>query len=216
MSCLKKILVTVLSVLCIAGSALWIHYWQFKKPKHNVPLHTRVGEVMAEETVRVLGGKGKIVIVGLDKSHEPEMKTQISAFKTALNKLGKIDVRNYELDAKEQKKYGVGTGLSGRRFARIVQKNQNADAIVSFVGAPHLKDEDLGQWTNKVPKLIAEARSPDNLPKLFEEKMIEVAVVSRFQFPSPVQGNPRTPQEWFDKRYQVVTATNAAVLPKPE
>ena len=208
----KRALTALASLAVIAVSGAWIYFKQFKAPKHNVALHQAVGDVMAAETARVIGNTGKIVLVTIPASGDPELKTQLDAFKQALKKLGQIEIREYELDTKDQPKYGVGTGLSGRRFVRIVGKNTNADAIVSFVGAPKLAEEDLAQL-RKAPKFIAEARSPSHLPKLFEKKLIAVAVVYRFQFPSPVQGNPGTPREWFDKRFQVVTAQNANALP---
>ena len=208
----KRAVTAVASVAVILASGAWIYFKQFKAPAHNVALHQTVGEVMAGETARVIGNKGKIVLVAIPADGEPELKTQLDAFKQTLKKSGAIEIKEYELDTKDQPKYGVGTGLSGRRFVRIVNKNQNADAIVSFVGAPKLAAEDLAQL-GKVPKFIAEARSPSHLSKLFEKKLIESAVVYRFRFPAPVQGNPRTPREWFDKRFQVVTAQNADSLP---
>ena len=59
----------------------------------------------------------------------------------------------------------------------------------------------------------AEARSADKLKSLFDQKILHAAIVSRFQFPTPIKGKPRTPQEWFDQRFQIVTTNNAAELP---
>jgi hypothetical protein len=216
MSRSNKILLAVLSLGCIAGSALWIHHWKYKRPKFNVTLHRGVGEVMARETARIVGNKGKVVVIAIDATDRPELKTQLRAFEDTLRAMGQYHIKDELLDTKGQAKYDVGSGLSGRRYARLAGKIQDADAFVSFIGAPDLKDEELAQLTNKPPKLIAEARSTDHLPKLFENKLIEVAVVSRFEFPSPGTDNPRTREEWFTKRYQVVTATNAVSLPKPE
>lgn len=210
----KRVVTSVISILVTLASVLWIYFREFNQPKYNVALHRRIGQVMAEETARLVDNKGKIVLVAIDTG-EPELKTQLSAFKEKLKKLGAMDLKEYELDTKDQPKYGIGMGLSGRRFVRIVNKNENAAAIVSFVGAPKISDEDATQLT-KVPKFIAEARSPDHLPALFAKKLIQVAVVSRFQFPAPGPLNPRTPDEWFTKRYQIIRADTAASLPETE
>ncbi len=192
----KNFFLAIVSVLVIAASGVWIYYREFKAPRHNVALHRWVGEVMATH-------------------HEAELATQLDAFRRALQKLGPIEIKEDELDPKDQPKYGVGSGLSGRRFVRLANKNKTADAIVSFVGAPKLADEDIAQLT-RVPKFLAECRSADHLPKLFEKNLVAVAVVNRFQYPAPGPPNPRTPQEWFDKRYQIVRAKDVADLPKPE
>ena len=211
----KRALTIVAAVATIIGSCSWIYFTQLKAVQHNVGLHQRVGEVPAEQTAAIIGKKGRVVTITIETKEWPELKTQVDAFKAALKKLGDYDVREYEMDTKDQPKYGVGTGLSGRRYVRTVKKNENADVFVSFIGAPKLSDDELAELTRK-PKLVAESRSPDYLQKLIENQLIAVAVVSRFQFPSPGTDSPKTPQEWFTKRYQVVTAQTAATLPKTE
>jgi len=211
----KNALLALGSVLAIATSATWIYYREFKAPKHNVRLHQRIGEVMAEQTARVLGPKGKVLLLIIPTGSAPELETQLQAFHRTLAKLGNYDLKEHEFDTRDQAKYGVGSGLSGRRFLRAIKNNPTADALVSFVGAPKLSDEELAQLT-RMPKFIAETRSAEDLPKLFEKQIIQVAVVSRFVFPAPGPQKPRTPQELFDKRYQVIAADSVATIPKPE
>ncbi len=211
----KKTLISLIAVLVIIGSGAWIYWYQFKAPKHDVELHTRVGEVMAEQTAMIAGKTGKVVLITIPTSGEPELRTQLDAFRARLKALGDFQLREYEMDTKDQDKYGVGTGLSGRRYVRTANKNLDAAAVVSFIGAPHLKDEDISEL-QKVPKLIAEARSVDHLPKLFKKELISVAVAARFTFPAPGPIQAKTAQERFDKRYQIVVASNVASIPKPE
>lgn len=203
------------SILVIIASALWIYYHEFRAAKHSVALHQRVGQVLAEQTTHLIGKKGYVATITVDSKEWPELKTQIQAFRQTLKKLGDYEVKNFELDTKDQPKYGVGSGLSGRRYVRTVKKCEKADVFVSFIGAPKLTKEDLAELGRK-PRFIAESRSGDNLPALFENKLIDVAVVSRFQFPAPAPEKPHSPDEWFVKRYQVLTAENVNILAKPE
>lgn len=205
----------LLCVLAIAGSVAWIYWHEFTTPQHDVELHGRIGEVMAEQTAMVAGPKGKIVLITIPTRGEPELQTQLDAFHAKLKKLGNYELREYEMDTKDQDKYGVGMGLSGRRYVRTANKNLDAAVVVSFVGAPHMKDEDIAEL-QRVPQFVAEARAVDNLPKLFKKELISVAVAARFLFPAPGPITPRTAQERFDKRYQIVAATNVDVIPKPE
>lgn len=201
----KQRLTVAGSVALIVASCLWIYFTQVKVEKHDVALHRRVGEVMAEQASALIGKKGNIVFIDISPKDWPEMKTQIDAFKGALKKLGDYELREVELDTKDQPKYGVGTGLSGRRYVRIVKKNEKADLFVSFLGVPKLSSEEIAELAKK-PKLIAEARSADNLPKIFEQKLLNSAIVSRFQFPAPGPLKAKTADEIFNKRYQIVTA----------
>jgi len=211
----KRIWTAILALITIIGSAVWIYWSEFKAPEHDVALHRCIGEVMAEQTVRVAGDKGKIVLMTIPTSGRPELQTQLEAFRAALKKQGHFELKEYEMDPKGQDKYSVGSGLSGRRYVRTVNKNLDATAFVSFIGAPHMKDADIAEL-KQVPKFIAEARSVDNLPKLFQRELISVAVASRFIFPAPGPIQPRTPEERFNKRYQIVVADSVGTIPKPE
>ena len=211
----KNAVIAAGSGLVIVASALWIYYHEFRAPKHNVKLHQRVGEVMAEQTARIAGHKGLVVLLFIPTGSEPELRTQLDAYRKTLKKLGDYQLKEYELDTKDQPKYSIGAGLSGRRFVRTVKKNEKADVFVSFVGAPRLTDEEIAELT-KAPRFIAESRSPDHLPKLFEKNLIQVAVVSRFVFPAPGPHKSKTAQQWFDKRYQIITAESVPALPKAE
>src|SRR5256885_9567173 len=83
----KNILIAVASLLTIVGSASWIYYREFKAPKHDVGLHRRVGEVLAEQTVKLVGSKGRLVLITIPTGQEPELKTQLEAFRSTLKKL---------------------------------------------------------------------------------------------------------------------------------
>jgi len=211
----KNALIAIASLLVILGSASWIYYREFKAPKHDVGLHRRVGEVMAEQTVKLVGTKGRLVLITIPTGPEPELKTQLEAFRATLKKIGNYEIKEHELDTKDQAKYGLGAGLSGRRFVRTVKNNPKADAIISFVGAPKLSDEEIAELT-KTPKFIAETRSPDHLPKLFDKQIIQIAVASRFVFPAPGPRKTKTAQQWFDKRYQIVAADSVSTIPPAE
>lgn len=211
----KQKLIAVIAALVTLAACSWIYFKEIKAPKHDVALHRRVGEVMAEQTAQLIGKKGRVILIAIEPGGEPELQTQLDAFKARLKKTGAYDLKEYFMDTKDQPKYGVGTGLSGRRFVRTVKKNEKADVVVSFIGAPKLTDEDVAEL-GRMPKFIAEARSPDHLPKLFAKHLIQVAVVSRFVFPAPGPLKPSTPEEWFDKRFQVIAADTSASIPKPE
>jgi hypothetical protein len=212
-STLRPVVIATLCLVVIAASALWIHRSEFAAPKFNVALHQAVGRVMAEETARAVNQTGRVVIVAIELAGVPELKVQLEEFERALRRFPHVTIKEkYLLEADDKPKYSFGAGLSSRRFVRLVNKNQSADAIVSFVGAPSLSTNEMAEL-KKTPKFIAEARAADKLKPVFAQKILHTAIVSRFQFPTPVKGRPANSQEWFDQRWQVVTAANAAELP---
>ena len=210
----KQVWLLIGCALAVLGAGISIYFTQFRKPAVRETLHIGVGNVMATETARVLGGKGTIHAIIMEPKKAPELKIQLDEFERTLHRLGSFKVNIKELETEGKAKYTTGAGLSGRRFLRVLKNHPEADAIVSFVGAPGLSDEEIVQLTSsKFPKFIAEVRTPDKLKKLFDKQIIQVAIVSRFQFPAPGPRKPRTPEDWFHSRFQIVTAENAASLP---
>lgn len=212
---LKNRIIAVTAILAIAASCVWVYFTQFKATQYNVALHRHIGQTLAEQVAKAIGQKGQVVSIAIDAKEWPELRIQLDSFKAALKKLGQFELREYALDTKDQPKYGLGSGLSGRRYVRTVKKNPKADIFVSFVGAPKLTSEELTELGTK-PKLVVESRSCDNLYVLFENNLVQAAVVSRFQFPAPAPEKPRSTEEWFVKRYQVLTADSVKFLPKSE
>jgi hypothetical protein len=202
---LKQALIAASAILAIMASAAWIYWSQFGSAKQNVALHQAVGQVMAEETARLAGRLGKIVVVTVDNHTAPELKIQIAAFKKHLKLLGGITIKDIVvLDPGENLKYRPGAGLSTKRFLKIVRKYSGADAIVSFVGAPALTDQDLAQ-TKTMPKFIAETHSPEKLVDLLQKKILLSAIVPRYEFPAPGPRNPKTSRQWFDRYFQILS-----------
>lgn len=211
----KNRIIAGAAILAIVASCVWIYFTQFRATQYNVALHRHIGQTLADQVAKAIGAKGNVVSIAIDTKEWPELKIQLDAFKGALKKLGQYDLREYQLDTKDQPKYGLGSGLSGRRYVRTVKKNPNANIFVSFVGAPKLTTEELTELGTK-PKLVVESRSCDNLYVLFENNLVQAAVVSRFQFPAPAPEKPRSTEEWFAKRYQILTADTLKLLPKSE
>lgn len=204
----QKLLILV-SLAALVVSGLWIYHYEFDSPDANAPLHQAVGLTLADETARVIGHHGNVVIVTMDSRNSPELKIQLNAFEKDLKTMGGITTKDkVVLDPAENPKYRPGSGLSAKRFLKICRKHPGADAIVSFVGAPELSDQDLAQLKGS-PKLIAETHSPEKLINLLEKKILVSAIVPRFDFPAPGPRKPETSRQWFDHYFQILTPESA-------
>jgi hypothetical protein len=210
----KQGLLLAASLVAILASGIWIYHFEFGTPEANAPLHQAVGLTLADETARVIGHHGNIVIVTMDSRNSPELKIQLEAFEKDLKTIGGITTKDkVVLDPGENPKFRPGSGLSAKRFLKIARKHPGADAIVSFVGAPELSDQDLSQL-KATPKLIAEAHSPEKLVNLFDKKILVSAIVPRFEFPAPGPRKPETSRQWFEHYFQIITPETA--LPPAE
>jgi len=207
----KQALLAAGAIIAIFASAAWIYWFEFGASTQNVKLHQAVGQVIAEETSRLVGHLGKIVVVTVDNHTAPELKIQIDSFQNHLKQLGGITIKDIiVLDPGDNPKYRPGAGLSAKRFLKIVRKNPGADGIVSFVGSPELTAEELTQM-KAAPKFIAETHSPEKLVNLLEKKILLSAIVPRFEFPAPGPRKPQTSRQWFDRYFQILSPETALV-----
>jgi hypothetical protein len=207
----KQKLIASAAILAILVSAFFIYQTQFAGHSQNQKLHQAVGQVMAEETSRLVGPSGKIILVTTDNRVAPDLKVQIEAFRKQLAHLGAISIKDtLVLDPGDNPKYRPGAGLSAKHFLKIVRKHADANAIVSFVGSPELTDQEIAQMKT-VPKFIAETHSPEKLTKLLEKKVLLCAIVPRFEFPAPGPRKPETSRQWFDRYFQVISPETALV-----
>ena len=197
-------LLAVLSVAVIFASATWIYFTQFATKVYNQRLHESVGQAMAEETHRLLPHNATILVVTMKTKKAPEIGIQVDAFEKQLKLISPITIKDeIVLDPGENPKFRPGAGLSTKRLLKIARKNHGVDAIVSFVGAPPLSDEEIAAL-KAFPKFFAETRSPEKLQNMFEKNILQVAIVPRFEFPAPGPRKPETSRQWFDHYFQVI------------
>jgi hypothetical protein len=214
----NKPVVAVVSVVAIVIAFVFIIKTMFPSaPKVNLKPYLAVSEVLAEETSKLLGpGGGAIVVVALDtkKSKMPTVEAQLDAFSGAIKKKGNLTVAGTEtLSPEKMAEAGPEMGLPSDLFHQVLAKHGSAKAVVSFLGAPMLKDDEIAKLPQNMPKVIAFASFGMGLKKLFDENVIQVAIVPNFE-PNPnANKKPSTPREWFDQYYKVVTKENADKLP---
>lgn len=193
------------SLLAIAASAVWIYHYEFGSSGVNVALQQSVGQRLAEETARIVGRPARIVVVSVNIPAAPELKVQLDAFQKSLKTSGGVTLQEkVVLDPGDNPKYRAGAGLSAKHLLKIIRKHPGIDAIVSFVGAPELSDQEVAQFKS-IPKIVAETHSPEKLVNLLDKKILICAIVPRFEFPAPGPRKPHTGREWFDRYFQVIT-----------
>lgn len=205
-STLRQKWLAAAAVVAIASSAFCIYYTQSGPSGVNVALNEAVGEKLAQETSRLLGAHGNVVLITVEKRELPELKIQIAAFEKHLKQLGNITVQEtVKLDPGDNPKYRAGAGLSAKHFLKIARKHSSADALVSFIGAPSLEDSDMAQ-IKSMPKFVAETHSPEKLTRLFQKNILQSAIVPRYEFPAPGPRKPHTSHEWFEHCFQIVSS----------
>jgi len=194
------------SLVAIAASvAFLVSRWL--APPLDVKPNQAIGEVLAEETVRVLSGQGQVVLVTLDPSLSKAVKIQTDSFVRSLKKKRSVTIAATEyLQRADTVQGDTQKEMPSERFLSLVQTYPDA-GIVSLVGPPRLTDAEVAKLPQPPPKVLIVVRTYKELQRLFENGLLQVAIVPRVNFPAPVE-KPRRLREWFDKYYQALTSAS--------
>src|ERR1044071_4290796 len=80
------------SILTIIASLTWIIHTQSTQSFADVKAHQAVGEVLAEETTKLLASSDTVLVLTSDSTRARFIKTQTDAFAKALHRTGRIHI----------------------------------------------------------------------------------------------------------------------------
>ncbi len=196
----------VFSIVGILGGSISLFFTLRTRPSTvSVAPFAALGEVTAQETAKLLGNKGRIVVVRRDTSQypAPEFEEQLKAFQRTIKQQSDLT-----LAATETAQLDTDITTDGRLrsdfYLNLLQKYPDAAAIVSLVGpARPERSTDRGP-AQKIPKFIAVSLRDAPLNRLFLSGVIQVAIVKRTG-PAPQSGKTgiysRDVRQIFSGRY---------------
>lgn len=197
----------LLSLAVITGSGFWMRRTLSAPSDPQIPVHRSLGRALATECKMAMEGRGTLMVIALESGVQPAIDLQLEALQESLKRTAPaIDVQVVTVDDKGESKYGPGYGLSSNRLQRILRKNTGATAIVSLLGMPAVDVTGVGDAGTGRQTWIAYSRSLKKLKPGEGVRSPDVVIVPRFQFPSPVSGEPGNDGEWFDMTFQTLRA----------
>jgi len=172
-------------------------------PKVNVEPFAMLGSMVAQETSRLLPSGGKVVVLSVDtaKYKIATLDTLLSAFKKGLK--GNITVSSVEkLRIPATTFMAISSGslvppagqFAPGQFQKIVQGENSADAVISFVGLPPSLSSSSGELQQKHSKIIVVSERDPELLNLLRSRMIDLAIVPRAE-PANDKGSKNSPYE---------------------
>jgi len=222
----KTAFILIAVVILAVGATLYLKRGSSRK--NVLKPFQALGTVAAQETVKLIGDQGLIVLVVPDfgGTAYPTFDAQMAAFRTEIQKHPGITIAGTEtikvgLSAPPttSKLKFVEPTLAARapvgpqpgQLGELVANYTTAKAIVYFVDLPELNAGDVAALKQQGTKLIAISDWQPYYKSLFADNLLQLSVVPR---PQPETGKkPRDMKDWFDRSYALVTADNAANLP---
>jgi hypothetical protein len=200
----------------LATAASWVALYLILRPHPpaiDARPHEVAGEILAAETLRVLPAGGRIIVLARDtKAFDvPASAAQLRGFEKALKKAGgKIGVaRSFRMEPLRPMK------VSPDDFFELLRQSKEQDVFVSFLGPPMLSNQQLTKLGSKRPVVLAvctgQIVSNGNVRRLFDQKLLTAAVISRDDAPARATGENR--QGAFEQMFRLITPANLSELP---
>jgi hypothetical protein len=186
--------------------------------------------VAAQETAKLVGGQGEILLILPDFGGvaNPAFDAQMTAFRNELKKNPGISIaatdtiklglpegtkskslRFIEPTARTRAPVGPQPGQLGDMLGSYPQ----AKAILYFVDLPEFNSADVDALRKQGTKLVAISDWHSNYKSLLEAHLLQLSVVPRWQPYTETGKKPRTSMDWFERSYALVTVDNAGSLP---
>src|SRR5436190_18717994 len=131
----KDKLVTLLAVLVIASAGAWIYRGQTSTQKFDLNPYRALGAGTAEETTKLLGNTGSVVVISPDTSEfkNAAVDGQLHSF---LNTLTKYKAMSIATSAKfkltPMERMATGGAVPRDQFLALLQSHPKAGAVVLF------------------------------------------------------------------------------------
>ncbi len=209
----RKIIIALLLIVII-GTSVWLFYSD-QGPKVNLNLYQTLGSVTADETAKLLGDKGEVVVVGWDSGSTKVAvdEAKIDSFEHALKKHKGMQFAGRERVVRNPAQMmATGGAMPPDQLLKVVKAHPQAGAIVLFLAFPNLSSQDAAALSQGKTKFIVVSGCNPGYKKLLLDRVITLAIIPQFDRSENTQ-TPKTTRENFDQNFLVVGYDQAANLP---
>jgi len=209
----KEILVASLALGAAAASI----YYSFsgRSPKIDLDSYSVLGAVTADETAKLLGNKGQVLVIvrdtGADKN--PSVEAELKAFQQTLKKQKGLGVVTEKIQVTPMLMMSTGGGVPPDQLFKMLETHANVGALVLFFGFPQLSDPELEALKKTGVKTVVVSSLRPGYPRLLERQAIHLAIVPRPDAQLPGSQKPQSVRERFDQEYIILTPTTASRSP---
>ena len=203
------------AVVVLAAALVAFVVWQQRSsPKANFHPSDALGEVLASEVSRLATGATVAVIARASaKDARTSGGRQISSFEAAVRRQAGLQLAATEWLPPEAAGMMAGGGVTAEQLSGLVEKHPDANVFVIFAGLPPLSPALAGKLKARSVTSIAVCGYGPNARSWLEARALATAVIPRLtELPAGTPA-PRTPTDWFQREFELVTPENVGRLP---
>lgn len=184
-------------------------------PAMDLHPNSALAEILAGEAGSVMGGEGKVVVIGRadDKGSETAGGHQILSFEAALNKSSSLKLVATEWLPPETSHMMRSGAITGDQLLGLIEQYPETQELVVFAGLPPLSPAITEKLKVHPVKLLAVCGYSLNTKAWLQAGYLAAAVVPRFTEIPPGSPDPKTTQEWFAREFVMLTPDAASEWP---
>jgi len=199
--------------LAAGAAAVWLYFtFAGRSPKIDLGTYSALGAVTAEETAKLLGDKGRVLVIARDTGADknPSVESELAAFQRTLQKHAGLSQVTERFVATPMLMMATGGGVPPDQLLKALETHADVKALVLFCGLPPLDDSELESLKKRGVKTVVVSSFLPDYGRLLQQGAIHLAIVPRPDEPTPGGPPPRTLRARFDQDYVIVMAADAA------
>ena len=205
----KQILV---AVFAIAAAVVSIRF-AMTGPSQKIDLdpYNALGAVTAEETAKLIGNKGQVLVMARDTgaNKNPSVEAELKSFQQTLKGQKGVTVHIEKIKVTPVQMMATGGGVPADQLMKALDSHPGLGALVLFMGFPQLADSELEVLKKSGTKTVVACALRPGDQQLIERDIVNVALVPRPDDAPPGAPAPRTLRERFDREFVILTPAAA-------
>ncbi len=209
----KDRLLATLAIVAVAASI----YFSFgtRSQKINLSTYEILGTVTAEETAKLVGNQGRVLVMARDTGEDPipSVVAELEAFGKTLKKHPGMSVVIEKVVVPPMMMMATGGGVPPDQFLKALDVHAPLAAVVLFFGFPQLSDSELDTLKQHNVKTVVVASFRPDFKRLLDQQAIHLAIVPRPDAPEPGTATSGSVRARFDQEFAIITPADPARVP---
>src|ERR1039458_2363304 len=167
----------IVATLAVGAAAVSIYFARAgRSQKINLNTYDVLGAVTAEETAKLLGDKGQVLVMARDTgaNKNPSVEAELKAFQQTLKNHKDINVIIEKVQVSPMQMMATGGGVPREQFVKALQTHAHLGAVVLFMGFPQLTDPELEALKESGVKTVVACALRPGDQRLLERQAIHL------------------------------------------
>jgi len=197
----------IVAIVAISAAVVSVYYAVYgRSEKVNLDTYSVLGAVAAEESAKLAGNKGEVLIMIPDSgpNKNPSVEAEVKAFQDNLKKQ-KMTVATEKVEVTPMLMMATGGGVPSEQFFKAVEKHKGAAAVVLFFGFPELSDAEVEKLKAYKAKIVVVASFRSGYQRFMDNGALQLVISPRQDTPPTPAQPPRSVRERFDQDFVLIS-----------